>query len=201
VAAPQTFDNPISLSSLPPTSRQRWIVCAVEAAPFAAFGITAPFADAQLPSFVSFNPTVEAMVFVNDLVTSILLFSQYSISRSRAVLALAIGYFYTALIVIPHALAFPGAFTGLLAAGPQTSAWLYYFWTAGTPIAVIVYALLSSADSTSSANEKSTQSAIGWSVAFVIGLVVGITWITTAGHRFLPSLMSDDHYSNQLFIF
>ena len=196
MAAPQTFDNPISLSSLPPTSRQRWIVCAVAAALFAAFGITAPFADAQLPSFVSFNPTVEAMVFVNDLVTSILLFSQYSISRSRAVLALAIGYFYTALIVIPHALAFPGAFTGLLAAGPQTSAWLYYFWTAGTPIAVIVYALLNNADSPSSANEKLTGSAIDWSVALVIGLVVGITWITTVGQQLLPSLMSDDYYSN-----
>jgi len=136
------------------------------------------------------------MVFVNDLVTSILLFSQYSISSSRAVLALAIGYLYTALIVIPHALAMPGAFTGLLAAGPQTSAWLYYFWTAGTPIAVIVYALLSNADGMSSPNETSTQSAIGWSVALVISLVVGITWITTAGHQFLPSLISDDHYSN-----
>jgi signal transduction histidine kinase len=197
VPAPETFGNPVSLSSLPPTPQQRGIVYAVAAVLFAAFGITAPFADAQLPSFVSFNPSVEAMIFVNDLVTSILLFSQYSINRSRAILALATGYFYTALIVIPHALTFPGAFTGLLAAaGPQTSAWLYYFWTAGTPMAVIVYALLSNADGTSSANEGSTRSVIGWSVALVIGLVVGITWIATAGHQLLPSLMSDDHYSN-----
>jgi signal transduction histidine kinase len=187
----------VSLADLPPTPQQRGIVYAVAAVLFAAFGITAPFADTQLPPFVSFNPSVEAMIFVNDLVTSILLFSQYSINRSRAVLALAIGYFYAALVVIPHALTFPGAFTGLLAAaGPQTSAWLYYFWTAGTPMAVIAYALLSNADGTSSASEGSTRSAIGWSVALVIGLVVGITWITTAGHQLLPSLMSDDHYSN-----
>ena len=196
MAAGEAPDKPlVSLSSLPATRQQRRTVFAVAVALVAAFAITAPFASVQLPSFVSFNPSVEAMVFVNDLVTAILLFSQYSISRSRGILALAIGYLYTALIVIPHILAFPGAFTGLLAAGPQTSAWLYYFWTAGTPIAVIVYALLINADRTSSATDGSTRSAIGWSVALAIGLVCGITWLTTAGHRFLPSLMSGDHYS------
>jgi signal transduction histidine kinase len=195
--APGTADDPVlSLSHLPATSHQRGIVFAIAAVLLAAFTITAPFADTQLPSFVSFNPTVEAMVFVNDLVTSILLFSQYSISRARAILALAIGYLYTALIVIPHMLTFPGAFTGILDAGPQTSAWLYYFWTAGTPIAGIAYALLSNADNASSVNDGSTRSIIAWSAALVIGLVSGITWITTARHQFLPSLMSDDHYSN-----
>jgi len=196
VATGQVPDKPpVSLSNLPATRQQRRIVFAVALVLLAAFAITAPFASVQLPAFVSFNPTVEAMVFVNDLVTAILLFSQYSISRSRAILALAIGYLYTALIVIPHILALPGAFTGLLGAGPQTSAWLYYFWTAGTPTAVIVYALSSDADRTSSASEGSARSAIGWSVALAIGLVAALTWLTTAGHRFLPPLMSGDRYS------
>ena len=186
----------VSLSNLPATPRQRRVVFAVALLLLGAFAITAPFASAQLPSFVSFNPAVEAMVFVNDLVTAILLFSQYSISRSRAILALAIGYLYTALIVIPHILVFPGAFTGLLAAGPQSSAWLYYFWTAGTPLAVIVYALLRNADPESGADRRSTRVVIGWSVALVIALTFGLTWLTTAGHRFLPPLMSGDHYSN-----
>src|SRR5262249_22739756 len=186
----------VSLSNLPATPQQRRVVFAVALLLLGAFAITAPFASAQLPSFVSFNPAVEAMVFVNDLVTAILLFSQYSISRSRAILALAIGYLYTALIVIPHILVFPGAFTGLLAAGPQSSAWLYYFWTAGTPLAVIVYALLRNADPESGADRRSTRVVIGWSVALVIALTFGLTWLTTAGHRFLPPLMSGDHYSN-----
>jgi hypothetical protein len=199
VAAGEMPDKPlVSLSSLPATREQRRIVFAVAVTLVAAFAITAPFASAQLPSFLSLNPTVEAMVFVNDLVTAILLFSQYSISRSRAILALAIGYLYTALIVIPHILALPGAFTGLLGAGPQTSAWLYYFWTAGTPTAVIVYALSSDADSTSSISGGSTRSAIGWSVALTIGLVSALTWLTTAGHRFLPPLVSGDNYSNSV---
>ena len=195
--AGESSDTPhVSLSSLPATPPQRRIVVIVAVLLLAAFAVTAPFAGVQLPSFVSFNPAVEAMVLVNDLVTAVLLFSQYSISRSRAILALAVGYLYTALIVIPHILVFPGAFTGLLDAGPQSSAWLYYFWTAGTPLAVIAYALLDGADRTGSANVGSPRNTIGWSIALTIALVSGLTWVTTAGHWLLPSLMSGDRYSN-----
>ena len=50
-------------------------------------------------------------------------------------LALACGYLFDALIIIPHALTFPGAFTpaGLLGAKEQTTAWLYTFWHGGRP--------------------------------------------------------------------
>lgn len=136
----------VSLSNLPATSRQRRVVFVVAIILVAAFGMAVPYASRQLPPLVSFNPSVESVVFANDLVTSILLFAQYSISRSRAILALAVGYLYTALIVVPHLLTFPGAFPGLLGGGPQTSAWLYYLWSAGLPLAVIAYALLGNAE-------------------------------------------------------
>src|SRR5262249_18817229 len=118
----------VSLADLPATTRQRRIVAASALILLLLFGISAPFANAQLPKFNSYIPAIESIVLVNDLITAILLFSHYTISRSRAVLALAIGYLYTSLIVIPHILTFPGAFTetGLLGAGTQTSAWLYY---------------------------------------------------------------------------
>jgi hypothetical protein len=78
---PKVSDNIlVSLSNLPVTPQQRGTVFAIAAGLLAAFGITAPFAGAQLPPLVSFNPAVESMVFVNDLVTSILLFSQYAVS-------------------------------------------------------------------------------------------------------------------------
>jgi hypothetical protein len=54
------------------------------------------------------------------------------------------GFLYTALIAVAHALVFPGAYapTGLFGAGLQTTAWLYNFWKAGLPLAVIAYSLL-----------------------------------------------------------
>ena len=64
-----------------------------------------------MPQYSGYLPAIESIVFVNDFITAILLFSHYSITPSRAVLALASGYLYTALIVIPHILTFPGSFT------------------------------------------------------------------------------------------
>jgi len=186
----------VSLSNLPATSGQRRIAFAVAAVLLAAFAIVVPFASIPLPPLVSFNPSVESIVFVNDLVTSILLFAQYATSRSRAILALAAGYLYTALIVVPHMLTYPGAFPGLLAGGPQTSAWLYYLWTAGTPIAVIAYALLSGADRAGPANREPARVTIAWSVVLVFGLVAAITLITTAGNRWLQPLVAADRYTD-----
>lgn len=184
-----------SLSNLPATYRQRRFVFAVAGGLVAAFATVTPFAGVQLLPLVSFNPAVESMVFVNDLVTSILLFAQYATSRSRAILALGIGYLYTALIVVPHMLTYPGAFTGLLGGGPQTSAWLYYLWSAGTPIAVIVYTLLSGADAAGRAGRGPARVTIALSAVLVFGLVAGVTLITTAGHRWLPPLVADNRYT------
>jgi hypothetical protein len=46
-------------------------------------------------------------------------------------------------MIVPHALSFPGVFaeTGLLHAGPQTTAWIYAFWHTGFPLFVLGYAL------------------------------------------------------------
>jgi signal transduction histidine kinase len=189
----------VSLSNIPATERQRRFVFVFAAILLAAFAISAPFANVQLPRYDGYLPAIESMVFVNDLITAILLFAHYAISPSRAVLALASGYLYTALIVIPHILTFPGAFTstGLLGAGPQTSAWLYYLWGAGPPFGAIIYACLRNEDQTASTNNQSARSAIGWSVAFVVCLVFAITWIVTVENRILPTIVgTGDHYVN-----
>jgi len=153
----------------------------------------------QLPQYSGYLPAIESIVFVNDFITAILLFSHYSIWPSRAILALASGYLYTALIVIPHILTFPGSFTptGLLGAGPQTSAWLYYFWGAGPPLGAIAYACLRKGDQAISTSREETKSAIIWSVALVICLVLGIIWVTTMQNQILPTIVgSGDHYVN-----
>jgi signal transduction histidine kinase len=189
----------VSLSNLPATVQQQRVAFAFAAVLSLAFAITAPFANIQLPRYDGYIPAIESMVFVNDLITAILLFSHYAISPSRPILALACAYLYTALIVIPHILTFPGAFTptGLLGAGPQTSAWLYYLWSAGPPLGAIAYACLRGEDRTSGASQISTRSAIGWSVAFVVCLVLGIIWITTAENQILPTIVgTGDHYVN-----
>jgi signal transduction histidine kinase len=203
MAARETLAEPvIFLSDLPATSEQRRLVLAVAVLLLVAFAFVAPFANVPMQRFDAFIPSVQAIIFANDLITSVLLFAHYAIVPGRALLALATGYLFTALIVIPHALTFPGAFspTGLLGAGLQSTGWLYYFWHIGSPMAVLAYACLKDA-SPSTAKHGSAAKAIGWSVTIVAALVCGLTWIAIAG-EFLPSFFSDStrHVRGSLYI-
>src|SRR6185437_3925308 len=112
------------------------------------FLIAIPFARIQLPAIWTFIPIYESALAVNDLITASLLFVQFSILRSRALLALACGYLFAAIMVIPHALTFPDLFapTGLLGAGPQSTAWIYMFWHSIFPGLVMLYAVLKNRD-------------------------------------------------------
>ena len=155
-----------SLANQPATSQQRRLVVLVAALQVVAFGFAAPFAHIPLAQVNAFIPTLEGIIFVNDIITSIFLFAQYSIFPSRAILVLAAGYLFTALIVIPHALTFPGAFapTGLLNAGLQSTSWLYNFWHIGIPASVFLYASLKDVSFSSTVRQRSTIWAIVWCV-------------------------------------
>jgi len=186
-------DTETWLTSLPPTPRQSAIALAVAAVLLVGAGVTALFADAPLPRNDAFIPAMEVAVILTDLITAALLFSQSLIYHSRALLALASGYLFTALIVIPHVLTFPGAFspTGLLGAGLQSTGWLYVFWHLGFPAALLTYGCLKGDKFTEPFTQPSTLFAVGWSVAIVVSLVCALTWLAIAGERFLPRVFLD----------
>src|ERR1700750_3077544 len=182
-----------SLLSLPPTHRQtRWAI-AVAVCQVAAFALVAPFARTQLAEINAFIPAFEGVIFVTDLVTSVLLFSQFAIYRPRALLVLACGYLFSALIIIPHALTFPGAFspTGLLGAGLQTTASLYWFWHLLFPMALLGYGLLRDEKSDPRPAEPSLLAVVVRSVTLVLTLACGLTLLATAGNNYLPVLFAD----------
>jgi signal transduction histidine kinase len=188
LASADQFDGAgIGLTSVQPTSRQKQSALAAVAVVLAAAAGAVHYAPTPLPHFAAFIPFINATILVTDLITAILLFVHFSISRSRALLVLAGGYLFTALIVIPHALTFPGAFSsmGLLGAGPQTTGWLYNFWHLGFPISASLYAWLKDENHTV---EGPPRSAIGWCTAISIGLVLAIVWLVIMGDPFLPRL-------------
>ncbi len=155
----------------------------------------APFARVPLPKVTAFMPSYESALVINDLITAALLFGQFAIGRSRALLVLASGYLFTALITIPHALTFPGLFseTGLLSAGSQSTAWLYMFWHGGFPATVAGYTLLRN-DHTGSRRGHASV-AILCSVVVVAAVVVALTTLATAGEASLPAIMQGNHYT------
>ena len=185
--------EPQVLANISPSAGQRRMAHLLVLGLLAILAVTWPFATIKLPAIDAFVPSLAAALFISDSVTAVLLFGQFSILRQRALLVIANGYLFSSLIVIAHALAFPGAFarTGLFGAGLQSAVWLYWFWHAGLPLAVIGYALLK--DSGHRISVGATRVAIGASVAAMAGLVAGLFWFVTQHHDLLPVTFVDIH--------
>jgi formate hydrogenlyase transcriptional activator len=151
--------------------------------------IVAPFARLPLPRSDAWALITDAVIFIADLITWLLLISQFTIVRTRALLVLASGYLFTAVINVPHLLTFPGAFspTGLLGAGLQTTSWLAIFWMAGYPLAVIFYAVMKKEPGPPEL-QGSTRTAVAVSTAIVIAITLALTWIAIAWEPYLPKL-------------
>ena len=128
-----------SLTTMLAGTGEKRLALAVIALSTLVFAAVAPFARVPLAKVPAFIPVYESALIINDLITSLLLFGQFAQQRSRAILVLACGYLFDGLLIVPHALTFPGLFapTGLLGAGSQTTAWLYMFWHGGFPLFVI----------------------------------------------------------------
>jgi two-component system, sensor histidine kinase and response regulator len=121
-----------------------------------------PFVRMPLAKIPAFIPSYESAMAICDLVTAVLLFGRVTRRRSLGFLALSCGYLFSCIIIVLHALSFPGAFsdTGLLGSNDQTTVWLYVFWHAGFPLFVLGYALLPDRDSESQYLHKHTAIAL-----------------------------------------
>jgi signal transduction histidine kinase len=179
------------LSTLPAGRVETRLALAVTLISVVVFGLAAPFAQVPLARIDAFIPAYQSATAINDLITAILLLGQYSIVRSRALLVLAGGYLFTAAIAVVHALTFPGVVsaTGLLGSGVQTTAWLFMFWHAGFPIAVIAYAVLKARDrDVDHPGGRSSPSILAAMVIVAIA-VCALTLAATAGESLLPAVM------------
>src|SRR5258708_31101198 len=144
-AARVETDQRLVFVSTAPAARREWrLAAAVVVVSLLAFAAAAPFAKTPLAPLPAFIPIYESALVLGDFATAVLLFGQFSILRSRALLVLASAYLFTSLVTVAHALTFPGVFsaTGWLGAGPQSTAWLFQFWHGGFPPPVIGYPLL-----------------------------------------------------------
>jgi diguanylate cyclase (GGDEF)-like protein len=181
------------LSNFPAGRRQRRLACAVMAASTVIFLILAPFAKVALWPVPAFIPIYQSALLVNDLIAAVFLLGQRQLSRSHGLNLLAGGYLFTALMSTVHALSFPGVFapTGLLDAGPQTTAWLYMFWHGGFPLFVIAYTRYGLKEQPA---EEGTATIAG-TVGSIISLVCGLGLLATVGQALLPAIMQDNRYT------
>jgi len=190
------------LATWPAGPAERRFALAVVLAFFVIFAATVPFAKLPLPQVWAFMPAYGSALVVSDLVTAVMLFGQFRFGRSKAVLVLATGYVFTALVTIAHGLSFPGVFapTGLLGAGPQSTAWLYMFWHGGFPVFVAGYALFRGGPRETLSSRTPVAWVIGAAVAAAAVAVIVFTLIATAGHDALPAVMQGNRYTPAMIV-
>lgn len=158
----------------------------------ALYLITGPLAGIQLRTINSFVAVYATAMFVTDSITAVLLYSQFYIIRSRAILVIASGYLFTALVVIFYVLAFPGVLApqGLIG-GQQTAAWLYVTWHCGFGMFVIGYALSKGTDPSKRVWKGKVSTGILWSIALTAALAAAAGYVATRGEPHLPRIMLD----------
>jgi signal transduction histidine kinase len=181
-AAPATTgvsdERQVLLSTLPPRRGQKRLALAIMLVLLAAFCATLPFATVPLGYIREFIPAYAAAMFVISSITSALLFVQFSIVRSRALLAVSAGYLFSALITIPWALTFPDLFGESDMAG-TTWGVLTRIWRLVFPLSVIGYTLLKDHDARTAWPRALSCFAVLLSAAGVLVAVDLVAWLAT----------------------
>jgi len=186
-----SHERSVFLSDQAASRNERRFAAAVIACSTLIFLGLAPFAKLPLTPVPAFIPIYQSALLINDLITVVFLLGQSEFSRGKALIVLAGGYLFTALMSSAHALTFPGLFApaGLLGAGLQTTAWLYVLWHGGFPLFVLGYTFCGAEQP-----QRAGLSMLAMAAA-VAALVTGCTLVTTAGQRFLPVLLRDAQYT------
>jgi signal transduction histidine kinase/CheY-like chemotaxis protein len=185
------------LANAPAGPSERRLALAVVVLSALIFVAVAPWAKAQLPPVWAFIPIYESALVFTDLITAVLLFGQSRIAQSRALLLLACGYLFTAVLTVAHALSFPGLFApaGLLSGGTQSTAWIYMFWHGGFPLFVVGYGLLrGSRHEPLAAGARGSAWVAGTLLAATASAVL-LAALATAGEAALPAIMAGHRYT------
>ena len=190
-----TSNRPLLLSTVPAEQRDSRLALMAVLFSVVIFIVAAPFARVPLPQVWAFIPVYQSALAINDLITAVLLFAQFGLLRSRALLVLSCAYLLTAVMAVLHLLTFLGLFstTGLLGAGPQTTAWLYMFWHVVFPCLLLLgYALLR--DRGAAVHSSGRITVVG-GIAVVLAISCVLTMLATVGQPLLPPIMQGNNYT------
>jgi hypothetical protein len=182
-----------TFSVAPASEAQKRLVLAVVLGLFVIFILLlGPLSNIQTKRYDAFVPAYTMAMFVTDGITAVFLFAEFSIVRTRALLAISSGYLFNALIVIPWILTFPDIFVpGSLVGGLQSTPYIHFFWHIGFLILVIAYALLKDEAPDKRYWRGSVIGAISLSIALTAVVVFVASSFFIIGDPILPPMQRD----------
>jgi len=157
------------------------------------------FAHIKLPVLSSLFPMLSAWGILGDILTSFILFNQFRASRILPLLLLACTFLLTALLSLFYFFTLTGILpaSGLFAAGPQTSAWLWSAWHISFPLGVLAFLLSLKTRSQAIALEHLPRYLFVGTVS-TLGIGALILAIVTIGRDELPLLIENGNYRRLL---
>jgi signal transduction histidine kinase len=191
-------DRHFLLSTSSPSRAQKSLALAVVLGIALVFGliIAGPLGGVRPGRIDAFVPAYATSIFVCDAITALLLYGQFSIVRSRALLVIASGYLFAAMVAIAWALAFPGLLgPALQVGGMQSTSYLFFFRHTGFCLFLIGYALSKDGD-TRRLTEGAPRAQIALSIGLTAAVVLAGSWLFIYGDALLPPLILDTtHFS------
>ena len=182
----------LGLFDSPPDRRETQIATLIIGVLFVAFPLILTVHDVRLRHVEAFIPVIDAIMFPCELIIAAELFAEAAVFRSQALIILASGFVFGALLLVPHLL-IPGCFLRKRIAWSrhQHHGVDYTFRRAGFPIAVILYVHFRQAEKTpmSERDRSAVPAAIG--VFAAIALAAAVTLMATIGRDLLPPFFSN----------
>src|SRR5947208_16043319 len=102
-------DFPLVIATTAATDRHVTVAIGIVIVLTLAAAAIAPFAGISVARVDAFIPVLQTVLSAVDLITAILLFSQFSIQPQRSLLAVASAYIFSGSFALLQTLAFPGA--------------------------------------------------------------------------------------------
>jgi signal transduction histidine kinase len=182
------LDQDPLLAARQPSRLQRRLAYGIVTCLLVIFCIVVPHASRQLPPVTAFVPIQATVIIVNDLIIAALLFAQFWVARWTWLLVLASSFLFSALISVPYVLTYPGVFAplGLLGAGLQTAPWIAAWLHLGSPLGLIIAMLVRGPGKTTHLYQRAPGPAIAMSIALMIAIACGVTWLVLTHDEMLP---------------
>jgi signal transduction histidine kinase len=189
------------LSSLPPSKAQQQLaLVALLGIVVVVFIVTGPLSHLRTSPVPAVIPIYVTTMIATNAITAILLFTQFVILRSRAILAIAIGYAFCALVLIPYLLTFPGLFgpEGVID-GPLSNAWFFVLWRTGFPGSLIAYVWLKEAGAERPYSRGTVRATVMMSVTLAASVVVAAVLINMLASHNVPRMVFEELSASSLY--
>ncbi len=157
-----------------------------------------PFAGNPGPKVPAISVLFAATVFATELPTSLLLFVRFRANPHWSLLILGSAFLYSALMVVPHLLTYPGAVLTdqtLVGGSQQASSYIFVIWIIGFALLTFVSVIFEMCASRHQFALERVDRAVCTAVSAVSVVVLSVTLIAILLGDHLPALIKESSWT------